>query len=461
MGVNKIKTKIDQLAQKNKIANQTLWDMFFFENILYRLSKSQYKNKFIFKGGFLLGSMVGITERTTLDLDLKYIGVDLDENVLLNIFNNICAIKEIDEIDYEILEIKEIIKTKKYSGKQIKIKAKFFNISKIFSIDIAKGDIVTPSPIKYSYRSKINDLEFEIFAYSKETILAEKIETLISKGVNNSRSKDLFDIYLLSKEGYNKDIFNSAIINTFHCRNTILSKNIYNQTKEILSTPRIKELFDNYVDKNKFTKGLSFECCKQEILNVINNIVFNEIIEINDMEIDLLRHGEDDQNYIGGWSDNKLSDKGILQVQEISKLIDNNYDLIISSDLQRAKETSKIISNYLKIDIVYNDKLREINNGDLKNLTKEQFLSLYPGLYYNTLKIDESYPNGESPIEFYNRVKEGLIEITKNYKNKKILIVTHSGVMTVIKCLVTGWKYSNLVKIIFPYATLIKLDNYN
>lgn len=154
MGLGKIKNYIDNLAKSHNVANQTLWDMFFFENFLNRLSKSKYKTYFVFKGGFLLGSIVGIEQRTTLDIDLKYVGTNLDDVVLINIFKEICEVDLNDEIKYEVLDITEITKEKKYAGKSVRIISKYFNIQKIFNIDIAKGDIVTPNPVLYNYKSK-------------------------------------------------------------------------------------------------------------------------------------------------------------------------------------------------------------------------------------------------------------------------------------------------------------------
>ena len=310
----------------------------------------------------------------------------------------------------------------------------------------------------YNYKSNITKTNFDILAYSKETILAEKIETLISKGEANSRSKDLFDIYLLSKEEYNIDIFNSAIINTFYVRNTELTGDICVEAESILSFFRIKELFESYVKKNKFTNGLEYEECKDAILDVIKNIEFSNKIDLSEIHIDLLRHGEDEQDKLGGWSDNHLTTTGIMQITDLSDYLDKDYDLIISSDLVRTKETADIVALKLSKEIIFDEKFREINNGDLKNLTKEKFNQSYPGLYYNTLSMEQAYPNGESPTDFYIRIKDAFIELLYKYKGKKILIITHGGVITVLQCLINGWKYSNLLKITVPHATLVKLN---
>ena len=94
----------------------------------------------------------------------------------------------------------------------------------------------------------------------------------------------------------------------------------------------------------------------------------------------------------------------------------------------------------------------------MKNLTKSEFKSEYRDLYFSKLRMTEAYPNGESPINFYIRVRDAFVEILNEYKGKKILIVTHGGVITILQCLINGWKYSNLLKITVPYATLVKLN---
>ena len=136
------------------------------------------------------------------------------------------------------------------------------------------------------------------------------------------------------------------------------------------------------------------------------------------MRIFFIRHGKDDGNYRGGWSDMPLIDEGKRTSKKISKIFrreKNEYKIekIISSDLLRTKQTTEIINEKLKIPVEYTEKLREMNNGEIAGMLNSDVEKLYPGLYYNTLKIDERYPGGESPIEFYNRITRGF---EKNYR---------------------------------------------
>lgn len=129
-----------------------------------------------------------------------------------------------------------------------------------------------------------------------------------------------------------------------------------------------------------------------------------------------------------------------------------NIQKIISSDLNRAKQTADIIKEELEIPIEYTEKLREMNNGELAGMLNEEAERLYPGLYYNTLDIDEKYPNGESPIDFYNRIEKGFREIVdENRKLENILLVTHSGVINIIYHIIKNIEWSNKNKR-FPVA---------
>ena len=170
------------------------------------------------------------------------------------------------------------------------------------------------------------------------------------------------------------------------------------------------------------------------------------------MRIFFIRHGKDDGNYRGGWSNMPLIDEGKEQVKKLAKFLEETKDeykieKIISSDLLRTKQTTEIINEKLKVPVEYTEKLREMNNGKIAGMLNADVEKLYPGLYYNTLRIDEKYPGGESPIEFYNRITsdfEKIVNENKEYKN--IMLVTHSGVINIIYRYINNMEWSNKIK---------------
>lgn len=197
------------------------------------------------------------------------------------------------------------------------------------------------------------------------------------------------------------------------------------------------------------------------------------------MRIFFVRHGKDDGNYRGGWSDLPLVDEGKDQARKLSKFLEEKkeelgIEKIISSDLKRAKQTTEIINKKLNVPVEYTDRLREMNNGKIAGMLNSEVEKLYPGLYYNTLEIDERYPEGESPIEFYNRITrdfEKIVEENKDFNN--IMIVTHSGVINIIYRYINNMEWSNKIKSIkisnaSIYSLIIdekgrkfELENYN
>lgn len=162
----------------------------------------------------------------------------------------------------------------------------------------------------------------------------------------------------------------------------------------------------------------------------------------------LMRHGEDDDFRLGGWSDAGLTPNGIEQVRKAcERLADNAYDIrhIFASDLQRAKETADIVSERLGLSVTYLKEFRETNNGDLAGIPKERFRKEYPGLYYSSLEWEQQYPNGESPKQFYERVREAWKEFKSRAEalDGNALLVTHAGVIDVIRCIEAGIRYTN------------------
>ena len=172
------------------------------------------------------------------------------------------------------------------------------------------------------------------------------------------------------------------------------------------------------------------------------------------MNIYLIRHGKDDGGYRGGWSDKPIIQEGENQVKKLACYLKGqqsklNIEKIISSDLKRAKQSAKIINEKLNLPIEYTKRLREMNNGKLAGMPNSDAEEKYPGLYYNTLELNERYPGGESPLEFYNRIVsdfEDIINENKKYNN--IILVTHSGVIDIIYRYIKNMEWSNKIKAI-------------
>lgn len=176
------------------------------------------------------------------------------------------------------------------------------------------------------------------------------------------------------------------------------------------------------------------------------------------MKLYLMRHGKDVEGLRGGWSDSNLTKEGIDGVKlTAKKLLKESFDLILSSDLIRAKTTAEIVSSLCEKNIEYDVRLREINNGLLAGMKNSDAEVLFPGLYYNTLKYDENYPNGESPKAFFERIKLFYNEIRKI--NRNVLIITHAGVINAFYCLIKNKSFTNKKsEISLKYAEYIVLE---
>ena len=180
------------------------------------------------------------------------------------------------------------------------------------------------------------------------------------------------------------------------------------------------------------------------------------------MIIYLVRHGKKDNNYRGGWSDLGLVEEGVNQSKLLADYLYNNkerykIDTLISSDLRRAVETSSEISAKLNLPARFLSEWRETNNGILAGMLNTEALQKYPGLFFNTLRMDEKYPSGESPIEFYNRIKEAYEKLCNEIINgvigPNVMLVTHGGVIDILYHIINGVEWTN------KCAPLCKLSN--
>lgn len=260
--------KSKKLAIKYNITPNEVLQNYMFERILERLSVSQYKNNFILKGGLLLSSIMGISTRTTMDMDTSVKGINLTDTELYKILKEILDINIGDNVKFQIINSTPIREEDDYGGLKYNIVAIFDNLRVNLSIDIATGDTITPKEIEYNYKMLFEDRKLQIMTYNIESIIAEKFQTVVSRGILNSRMKDYYDLYyLVTYKEFSKENLKQAITKTFEKRNTNL-KEIENTLSKIKESSFIKELWENYSKKHRYTENIKFE----EMINTIYKI---------------------------------------------------------------------------------------------------------------------------------------------------------------------------------------------
>ena len=276
-----LKAKISKLAAKTNISNKYIIQTFMFEALLKRISVSEYKDKFIIKGGLLLSSIFGVNLRSTMDLDTTIKGLPLNMQTIENVFNKIISIDLADNIKLKIENIKDIRLEDEYSGFNVNLKAEFDGLKTNLLIDITSGDVITYKEVEFKYYTLFDDEAINIMTYNYETIIAEKFETIIFRNIDNTRMKDYYDLYMfvnLKWNEINKDILRKAIINTSKKRDTenyIEDANSY--IEMIQEDDRLKSLWNSYVSNYEYAKDITFEDTINAI-KVINELVVPSIV---------------------------------------------------------------------------------------------------------------------------------------------------------------------------------------
>lgn len=271
MTSEKLKGKIKSFSEKNNLKAQEVLQMYFFERFLTRLEKSRYRVNFIIKGGFLISSIIGIQNRTTMDIDTTIKGLPVKEEIIKEIILEILNIEVNDEIEFVLGKIENIREISEYENYRLHLTANFEKIKNPLKIDITTGDVIIPSEIEYSYETIFKE-KLNILVYSLETLIAEKYETIIKRNITTTILRDFYDIYMIFKlknDKINVNNLKQAIRETAKNRNS---------TEEILESKEILEDIKNdeylnkqwniYKNENKYVDNIQFS----EILKLLNKI---------------------------------------------------------------------------------------------------------------------------------------------------------------------------------------------
>lgn len=244
---------------------------------MLRLNNSKYSSYFVLKGGLYLSSLLGINNRSTLDIDFSFQKMSLEHNKIINIIKEICDEEVNDNVIFKYLGDNEIKKEDEYEGYSIKIEGKLENVTKIFSIDVATGDKIYPGIIKYNYECLVTKEILIINGYPLESVISEKIETFLSKSVYNSRTKDLYDLFVLNKL-YKSDLksLKEAFKKTCETRNFKSTKEgALKILKLVKNDINQRKRWDAYLKKNKYAQGIEYGDLFNSIEDLINKIYEN------------------------------------------------------------------------------------------------------------------------------------------------------------------------------------------
>jgi len=269
-----LKDKIKNLALKNHVPAQAVLQNFMLERLLERISLSKYKDMLILKGGMLIASMVGINNRTTMDMDATLRGYPLSEETIREAFLEICAMHLDDDITLVLDHIVPIREDDEYGGYRVAIIAKYESINTPLKIDITTGDIITPDAIRYTFHSNFEDKLIEVWAYNIETILAEKVETILRRSVLNTRPRDFYDANIIIKtqrKAIKKKIFITALNATSKKRGSLLAlQNKETILRTIQSDTIMRQRWDRYCRENYYAKGIAFDDVIGLLIDIVN-----------------------------------------------------------------------------------------------------------------------------------------------------------------------------------------------
>lgn len=267
-----LKAKIRNYAKKSKIAAQAVLQNYMFEKFLARLSTSEYKDNFVIKGGMLIAAVVGLDTRSTMDLDTTLRGLPVTKERIYTAIESICKVALNDEVDFHIVSIEAIREDDLYGGYRVRIDAVYDAMSTHLSVDISTGDVITPDAIQYEIGGMFDEEQrILLWGYNMETVLAEKVETILSRGVFSTRPRDFYDVYIIAKtQKYSRAVFEEALTATSNHRGT--AENIADRAgilSRIIESNELKGMWEKYQNRFSYAKEIQYG----DIMKVLNNLL--------------------------------------------------------------------------------------------------------------------------------------------------------------------------------------------
>jgi predicted nucleotidyltransferase component of viral defense system len=273
-----LKAIIKKKATEKHISEQLVMQNYMLERLLERISTTKYQRNFILKGGFLIGAIVGLDARTTMDLDATIKGLELSHPSIRHVFEEVCQVKLDDDVNFEISNINDIREADDYPGIRVGLKANYPPISVPLYVDVTTGDKITPGAIDYRLNLLFDERSIQVLAYNFETLLAEKLETVISRNIANTRPRDFYDIYILYRLHFkdcNPVILDQAIKETASKRGSLPVIRNYRQIiPEIAANKKMHDFWKKYQKDYSYAAGIDFKEICQIIAKLLDELGF-------------------------------------------------------------------------------------------------------------------------------------------------------------------------------------------
>lgn len=272
-----LKDKVRNISKSDSRVAQALLRNYIMERFLERVSVSRYKDRFILKGGMLVASIVGIDMRATMDIDATIRALPLNIMDTQQIIEEICSITIEDKVTFQIIKVSEIMSDFEYSGVRVQVEAKLDWLRQPLKIDISTNDVITPSAINYQYSLMFEERTIELLTYNIETLLAEKIQAIFSRGIANTRMRDYYDVYMIVKSDQviiAFDILKDAFRATCLKRNTVFDNEaIITGLSTIKGDSEMKKRWEHFRRENFFVGDVLWEDALRVLEKVMDRIV--------------------------------------------------------------------------------------------------------------------------------------------------------------------------------------------
>lgn len=255
-----LKAKLNNKAKELNIAPQVMLQNYIMECFLERLSKSEYADKFIIKGGILIASLVGLSNRSTMDIDTTVKNFPLKEDEISKIISYVCNVKNGDDFSFRLERIAPIREDDEYQGIRAFLIVDYEKIHNTLTIDITTGDSIFPEAKEHAFSKIFDNEQFSLFSYPLETVLAEKLETILSRNVTTTRPRDFYDVYVLSAKPVNfTNLKNALELTCKHRKSEIVLTQIPEIISAIKESKNLSAQWKSYAKKMPYASEISFE----------------------------------------------------------------------------------------------------------------------------------------------------------------------------------------------------------